>query len=517
DTTFTPGGVQSRPFALVEEQGLIQSSASPTDLAITGQGFFVVNANVDGSGTPRYTRAGSFHQDDLGNLVNSSGFFLRGWPLDSNGLLPGAPGNTSNTTSSADLASLQTVNVTTINGTAASTTNVSIGANLNATQVLLTGAQDTTSSLGVTATADLGAAAGLVNGDQFTVSNGTGVLGTFTYNSPPGAGQFSTLTELAALINNVTGLTAAIGGATNDATLTVTMDDPRETLTITNTVNTAGTALFGGTSPITTADAYDPTVSSKNMASGNVSAHFSRAVRIFDAQGTGHDLQIGFLKVATNTWSIEVFSNPASDVSVAPPLVDGQIATGTVTFNGDGTLGNVTAGLSNAIPIAWTTGAGSSSVTLDLGTAGAIGTGLADGLSQFDGGFNVAFVNQNGSEVGELNGVSIDERGFVTASFTNGETTQLYKLPIATFADVSKLKSISGNVFEQTNKSGQFNLREAGRSGAGFVAPSALEAANVDIGKEFTDMIISQRAFSASSRVITTVDDMLDELIRIRR
>ncbi len=142
---------------------------------------------------------------------------------------------------------------------------------------------------------------------------------------------------------------------------------------------------------------------------------------------------------------------------------------------------------------------------------------MTDGLSQFAGGFNVSFVNQNGSEVGQLNGIAIDEEGLVIASFSNGETQRVFKLPIATFADVSRLEARTGNVYARTQDSSEFNLHEAGAGGAGVIAPSALEAANVDIGEEFTNMIITQRAFAASSRVITTVDDMLDELIRIRR
>jgi len=510
DTTFSPGGVRTRPLALIEQQGLIQSSASPLDLAISGSGFFAVNANADSSSTPLYTRAGSFHQDALGNLVNTSGFFLQGYPLDAAGRLPGAPGNTTNTTSSADLASLKTVNVSSINGVAAATTEVSIGANLNATQTIAAGPQRATTIAVATADTDLG----LTNGDTFTVTNSSGTLGTFEYNTALGAGQFTTLNQLATLINGTTGLTASVTVGTT-AALTVSMDDPREPLTIANGTGTAGAAIFGS-SPITVADTYDPTDATKNMASGNVAAHFSRSVRIFDAQGTGHDLQVAFLKVANNVWEVEVYANPASDVTTTAPLVDGQIATGTVSFNGDASLSNVTGGIATPITINWTSGASPSTITSNFGTAGPIGSGQTDGLSQFDGGFNVAFVNQNGSEVGQLNGVTIDDRGVVNASFSNGETQKVFQLPIVTFADVSALEAHSGNVFAQTQKSGQFNLREAGRGGAGLVAPSATEAANVDLGEQFTDMIITKRAFSASSRVITAVDNMLQELIRIR-
>ncbi|MGD9536949.1 MAG: flagellar hook protein FlgE [Alphaproteobacteria bacterium] len=515
ENSYSSGGVRAAPYALVSQQGLLQSSASALDIAISGNGFFVVNSAPSSNGDVLYTRAGSFHPDELGNLVNTAGVYLQGWPLDSEGRLPGQPGNI-NTTSSADLSSLQTINVSNVNGIAAETTTVEMGANLTASEPIHTGPQDTTLALGVTASADL-SAAGLSDGDSFTVTSGS-VSQTFVYRTTPAlATEFNNLTELAAAINAVTGLSATIEGAASDAQIVLTGIDPREDLVVTNTVGTAAVDLFGGTSPITIDAVYDPANSEVNMASGTISPDFSRAVRVFDAQGTGHDVQVAFLKVAQNTWAVEIFATPASDVEIPSPFVDGQLATGTLTFNGDATLGSITQSLSDPIDIAWTSGATPSSVTFDWGTAGTIGVGRADGISQFDSPYNVSFVNQNGSEVGQLNGVSIDDNGFVVASFSNGETTRLYKLPIATFADPSQLSSKNGNVFSQSDRSGEFNLREAGKGSAGLISPSSLEAANVDLGKEFTDMIITQRAFTASSKVLTTADEMLDELVRIRR
>jgi flagellar hook protein FlgE len=126
-------------------------------------------------------------------------------------------------------------------------------------------------------------------------------------------------------------------------------------------------------------------------------------------------------------------------------------------------------------------------------------------------------VIQNGAEVGELNSVSIDEDGFVVAGFTNGETQKIYKLPVATFANPLALDPRTGNVYAETAASGAFNLRQAGQGGAGGISPSALEQANVDLAEEFTKMIVTQRAYSANARVITTTDQMLDELIRMSR
>jgi flagellar hook protein FlgE len=156
------------------------------------------------------------------------------------------------------------------------------------------------------------------------------------------------------------------------------------------------------------------------------------------------------------------------------------------------------------------TGAANSQIQLDFGDAG-----TTVGLTQFSSPSDVAFVTQNGAEVGELNGTRIDEEGYVIASFTNGEERKLYKLPVATFPNPSALDPRSGNVYAGTDVAGEYNLRFAGVGGAGSITPSSLEAANVDIAEEFTKMIVTQRAYSASSKIISTADQLLEELLRI--
>src|SRR4051812_19458828 len=89
-TAYSPGGVLGANRQLVDTQGLLQTTSSPTDIALSGAGLFVVNQNAAGDGQVLYTRAGSFTQDAQGNFTNAAGFFLQAWPLDSNGLLPGA-------------------------------------------------------------------------------------------------------------------------------------------------------------------------------------------------------------------------------------------------------------------------------------------------------------------------------------------------------------------------------------------------------------------------------------------
>ncbi len=392
----SPGGVRPHTRYAIQQQGLIQNSDRPTDVAISGNGFFVVNDEAAGTGGQYYTRAGSFYVDELGNMRTSSGFYLQGWELDANEAI-------------IDVNAPSTVNVRLINGVATSTSSVELGANLDANQAAFTGTY--------------------AAGDMAE------------YNATDGV---------------------------------------------------------SGAQP-----------------------HFSRAARIYDALGRAHDLQFAFLKTPTaNTWNVEIYIDPA-DVDTTTHT-DGLIASGSVVFNGDGTLNTtsttitpLTSGVANGpLGIDWSTASGTVDSTIDL-TLGLDGS--SNGLTQFRSDSDVAFINQNGAEVGELNGISIDDEGYVIASFTNSERRRLYQLPLATFANASALDPRTGNVFAETRDSGTYNLKFVGVGGAGTLAPSSLESANVELAEEFTKMIVTQRAYSANTRVITTSSEMLDELIQIAR
>ena len=394
-STFSPGGVLSNTNYEITRQGLIEPSASPTDVAIVGDGFFVVSDLTDGTGDQLYTRAGSFKTDFLGNLRNTAGYYLQGWALDANGEI-------------IDVNQLETTNIRLVNGLATSTTRVEMGANLDAAQAPYTAA--------------------------YTGGN---------------------------------------------------MAEHHQT---------------GG-------------------ASG-VKPHFSRSIQVFDSIGNAHNVTTAYLKdPATATWNVEIYAELSEVEAGTHP--NGLLASGQFTFNGDGSLASNT--LTPLTPVAtagqpvgmdWldTDGAIDSLIEFDFGTIGE-----TDGLSQFAANYNVVFVTQNGAEVGLLNGVSIDEDGFVIASFSNGEQQKLYKLPVATFFNPLALDPRTGNVYSETVASGAFNLQEAGVGGSGVISPSSLEAANVDLADEFTKMIVTQRAYSANARVISTADEMLDELIRISR
>jgi flagellar hook protein FlgE len=184
-----------------------------------------------------------------------------------------------------------------------------------------------------------------------------------------------------------------------------------------------------------------------------------------------------------------------------------EVETGMLNFNRSGQLnapdGDQIIELSG---IDWGNGTELQDIDIDI-----------SGFSQVDGDFTVNFSDQNGAAVGRRTGVEINQQGIVSARFSNGTTSDLFQLPLATFANANGLTEESGTSFTESAESGEENLREAGEGGAGLIEPGTLENSNVDLADEFSKLIVSQRAYSAGTRVITTIDQMTQELLRIQR
>jgi flagellar hook protein FlgE len=374
-------GVISIGTQNVTQQGLLQTTQSPTDLGINGNGFFVVNQLSDGSGRTLYTRAGNFTPDSNGDLKNAAGFYLMGWPVDINGNIP------------TDRNDMSPVNVAGLSGKAQATTEMTVQANLQA--------------------------------------------------------------------------------------------------------STAAKAYTTG-----------------QMASGAVTPDFTRTINVYDSQGGAQPLGISFVKTGANTWAYEVsYQGAGTNITGTNP-----IATGTMTFNSDGTLANADGSATPAtgminVTVPWnpaTSGLQPQALSLNMGTVGS-----SDGLTQFDSPSALVNSSVNGALFGNLTGVNIDPNGFVTAQFSNGLVQKIYKLPMATFSNPNGLAAVSGNAYAVTNESGNAIVGEANTGGAGSISSSSLESSTVDLAGEFTNLITTQRAYSASARIITTADQMLQRLDQI--
>lgn len=249
-------------------------------------------------------------------------------------------------------------------------------------------------------------------------------------------------------------------------------------------------------------------------ATATVGATQNMTVKIFDSLGIDHNVAVEWQKTVAvpATWTVAATGITGADDGSASTTLGFPINLDTVVFGGNGTPASFSP-TALSIPTAnWVGGANTSTVAFNLGT-----TNQADGVTQFAGAFTLAFINQDGVPIGRFQSVEIGENGSVTALFDTGGRRTVFKLPIATFPNANALQSVSGNAWSETEGAGDHFLNEAGTGSAGSVSPSSLESSTVDLGEEFTNMIITQRAYTASSRIITTADQMLEELVRIKR
>mgnify|MGYP001555320378 FL=1 len=383
-------GVMAAAQQNIVQQGLLFSTASPTDLAISGNGFFCVNTSADQLGQALYTRSGSFTPDAAGNLRNSSGLYLMGFPI-TDGSAPGT-----------NPAQMQAINLNGLAGKGEATTKMSLQANLQASDDVVTGYSP----------------------------------GDMTNKVPPTPAEFQT------------------------------------------------------------------------------------SVNVFDTQGGSQPLKISYIKTDANTWQYEIaYDGDVNNLNPANAL----IATGTITFDSNGALKDVTDTTSGTgvdstdgsvnVHIPWSASSGlqGQDINFDMGTYT-----KTDGFSQFDTSSVVTARNVDGAVFGNVTGVTIKPDGTVFANYSNGLTQAAFQIPLATFANADGLAQVSGNAFAQTANSGQALVNPAGTAGAGSLASNALEGSTVDLATEFTNMITTQRAYSASARIVTTASDMLSELMQMR-
>ena len=267
---------------------------------------------------------------------------------------------------------------------------------------------------------------------------------------------------------------------------------------------------------------YDADVAANNMASGAITPDFQIPIQVYDSQGGLHTLTFSFLKAGPNAWYTEVHL-PASEVVGTAALVNGQLASGIVRFTPFGQIDAAASTLPTTLTInqngtagapQWgpSLGLATQTITLDMGGPGAPG-----GLTNYDSPSALGTSQVDGTPFGSLASVDVDDDGYVTAIFTNGLTRRIYQIPLATFGNVDGLIAEHGGVYRLGPGAGALSMRGGGVAGAGNIKSRALESSTVDLAEEFSNLIMTQRAYSASSKIITTADEMLDELIRLKR
>ena len=222
--------------------------------------------------------------------------------------------------------------------------------------------------------------------------------------------------------------------------------------------------------------------------------NFSTGMSVYDSLGNAQQLRFYFVKSSTaNTWNL--YSQVGNAAAVART---------NLAFNSSGVL---TSGGSQAMSLVIPGGAATpQSVTVDFAN-----------MSQFGSPSGVIDQTQNGFASGTLDRISVDTNGRVVAQFSNGQTRALAQVILNKFINPDGLVKAGDNMFIESIESGAPLSGAPTTNGLGKVISGAIEQSNVDLGKEFVDMIITQRAFQANSRAITTSDEMLQELVNLKR
>ncbi|MGI6296154.1 MAG: flagellar hook protein FlgE [Armatimonadota bacterium] len=226
---------------------------------------------------------------------------------------------------------------------------------------------------------------------------------------------------------------------------------------------------------------------------------------VYDSLGSVHNVDVVFTRAN---------SDPATgesiwDYSITCPDASGVVKSGSITFgaNGASKTGSIDIALEFAVP-----NGSAQPLNIKIDTSGLSCIGTIDGRSSVSlGGDN------DGLPLGTLESYSIGQDGTITGRFSNSSSRPLGKIAIAVFTNPAGLSRLGNNVLSESPNSGTARIGEAGAGGRGLVSSGFLEASNVDLAQEFANMIIAQRGFQANSRIITTSDHILQELVQMKQ
>jgi len=487
--------------------GPLGATGVSTDLAIEGDGFFI----VDDAGVQRFTRNGNFSLDRGFNLTTASGGLVQGFGVDDEfNIVDGV------------LADLTIpIGVTTI---ASPTTTVKFSGNLNSGgdiatvgsvtdfEALFSDPAATVDATGATTLASL-TKTDLTNpfalGDVITIAGATrGGLTipdqTFEINAAPtlgvnAEGFGTTLQEFADFVEDIFGIDTSVPPAGVSIAGGV--------LSVTGNVGTANGINFNDTNIIVNAGTAPTTplsLSTSQLADGESTLTTFAA---FDS--LGNPLTINLVTVLStkdsNGTQWEFFATAEDDTDLNTFL-----GTGTANFDTEGqfiTLNN------NGLVLDRTGTGADNPLQITLAFTDPFGsvTALVDQSTE------LRTLSQDGFPIGSLEDFDISLDGVITGSFTNGLRRTLGRVPIATFANNNGLRQVGGSLYEAENNSGTPAIVSAGTAGAGSLVSRALELSNVELSEEFVNLITASTGFSASSRIITTSDDLIQELLSLVR
>ena len=546
------GGVSVNRQQHIDKGGPISQAFSNSNIAIVGNGFIPVKPNTNPAEPFAFTRNGSFEVSADGILRNSAGFVLYGATVTDQNTPPDV----------STPESLIPVDVTAFDQTAIPTRLLQISMNFDASvedidpQTVATPQQLPVNNLAASDTRSFTIVdnAGIERVIRFEFRKIVGPMAHFT-------SQLTQTFELSDNLVDPVGPTPLI--ADNDA-FTITVGGTTETFEL---VDTAGTALIGGANEVLSFEDLRSAIDNfggGNILQANLTPNGQFLVQAINPTDTVTLAEVaGTPLSAVNTLNIardpgaesaapdftfepeaditpssttypdqadfpEIFDtttpNPshwweitiATDVTTATGIVPTQLKTGLINFDSDGNLNTARDALGNVIdglidltgtPIDFdTTVTGEESgFNIDFGR-----------VSQFFAPTSVIFTGNDGAPSGLRTGIEVSREGYVIANYSNGQTLNLYRLPVATFTAPNQLRDSSGTVFYQTAESGTPTFQGAGEGAAGEVRGASLEQSNVDLTEGFSNLVVSQRAYGLNSQVVQAVNEMTQVASRLK-
>lgn len=449
-------GVAIAAVATQFGQGSFESTGNATDLAIDGDGFFILR---DTEGAQYFTRAGAFHVDNEGYLVDMTGYRVQGYNLYI-----------------AGQEEVETdIRLQNVQSAPRPSTTIGVGANLN-------DAAETGERFNVTQTVfdSLGQAHSLAI--NFMRTEGTGTWGLNTTMDGTNIG------------------TNSANGIIFDANGTLASF-------YTGAFGSGPTVAGGGA--ITTSTINRPGQIYKDTT-GNIVLTRGATATSWAVTSNGGYANMAIVDNTATTLSVDLDGNGGADITY--DLGAGFASGSTITFTLDNTVTSASSDISMAF------GALSNGATIGAGNVlnwNMVGED-APTITGYASSSVVKSLNDDGYSSGVLKSLSVDKDGIINGFFTNGQSAALGQVLLATFPDLSGLQK-SGNYFIETVRSGEALRNRAGSGGLGQTMSNSLEISNTDVAKEFINMISAQRAYQASAKVITTADTLLSVLMDIKR
>ena len=551
------GGVTAFAQATITTQGTVSVTTVATNMAINGDGFFSVQkatGTTDNlpvfNGVTDYTRRGDFQVNANGNLVNGAGYYLMGVGVDpktgnplgnvpqvlqfQNNFIPAQ-----STTSIKYAANLPSTPTTAVSSTAAAGTINALGGlnpfdfsvnplplgtppapfgdnsvtgtaevNQAATPVPITAA----TTLSGAAPSD-SLSAGFAVGDTITVDGTTLTFIAGAVSAGNNIGVGDTVGNLLAKIGTLTGVTPTLTGGAITLHTGTAADLAITTGGTSTAINgLAALGFSGGT--VTLARTPAGTAGAGTVIGNDLQTFLNEsisggAVTAYDSTGTAVNMQLRWAKTDsaalggshTNTWNLFYQSNPNATGSQTAWVNAGT----NFTF---GPTGVLTSPATPAITIPNVSVGNQSLGNLSF----SMGSGTLTQFASTGGTVTINTITQNGFAAGQLQSVAINNNGIVVGTFSNGQNLDLASVTLSHFNGTNYLKSLDGGAYAVTDQSGPAII-----GASGSISGSSLEGSNTDIASEFTKLIVTQQAYSANTKVITTANTMVQDLLNVLR